>query len=274
MGGRITEGLGREAAPDSQSYEPGMLAYDQRLVEDLIALHFSANALIALPSRGETIEGCTFYEFTKSVLPQRLRSFEGLDCQAFLDAVVMGVWETAGFDTPEDSFHPDYLVREVVEALHEAGFPSLDVDLSFLPKEAHRVCGGLWPAKGGMKTIRCLLPRDGARDIGNFAEGYRFLIAGKSGEVGTSGVGSDYTIEGAVGYVGLSAKASTFRLAAIRPDARLAWGTEKGILICMNDPNLVLSNGGYKVRLDADFFDRKNTLLVPDSAGSWKEVRP
>ena len=273
MSGSAFEGLPARAA-SGDAYKPGTLPYDHALVEDLIALHFSACSCIVLPSRTETIEGCTFYEFTKSVLPRRLRSFEGLDCQAFLDAVVREVWERAGFDTPEDHFTPDYLVREVVEALHGMGHPSLDVDLSFLPKEVHHVCCGLWPAKGENKTIRCFLPADGASDVGHFAEGYRFLIAGRSAEVGTSGVNSDYMIEGAVRYIGHLAKASAFRLVAIRPEASLRWGTGKGTPVHMDDPHLVLDAEGYIVRLDADFFDRENTLLMADGAGGWKEVRP
>lgn len=265
MPGRITGELaGGTASPDSQSYEPGTLSYDHLLVEEII-------------SRGSSLTLGTHDAFSaliRSEVPRQLLA-EGFDHDAFLDALVSAAVMNDGGGC---WIYLDVAVSKSIQALYDAGIPSFTVTAPAMPRYTWFI-RDLAGREDRQLDVRCV----GAfYELGTRLTHARLTVEGSAYRVGAESTSSEFMRDGpssSIRKAGQWARGCVFQVGdAEAVTATLHWEGGSLAIATTDDCTYYVDREISRpdlLELDAaHFFHSRNRLLVPDGAGSWKEVLP
>ena len=282
------DGLPAREKTEGGSYEPGLRGYNQSVVDELVSAYLKTDTstwehaqipIHIIPFSGDLChsvisarhECATLLSLIKE-LPEHLR--DTTDSQGLLDAIVLTV------DTRADRSHAKrshLLLSPVLNALYGTGHNNLVLDLRHVHYSPARAPISLQGDETEALSLTCLLPSD----TGHCAERASHVnmhISGRTLRVGQQSQNSDFTLEDYTSWAGHMAEASTFRflgveVASIVPnpsDLRPFYDID------ITSHLLYLSKGSsvHEVRLDEEFFDQGNRILIPNGKDGWKEVLP
>ncbi len=278
MSGAAFEGLEGGAAPPSQGedYQPGSLCYDPALADALFDAYLAAVECHP-PDTGMWTDGCIQAAVIVALGQQAPPgSLTGTDANAFLDALVHRL---AILDEQYATLFADWLLVPVLSRLYAEGHNSFALSLGGMPATP------LFLAQGLESSADNPLEVTYSAACERLACGVKRCLLSFSGtarEIGTEAKDSSFTIH-ALGYLlGHLAEGCEFR---IDPGPELL---EKMILATLTDMHFITSGAisleevrgwfgsslkNEVVLVPEDFYERGNTLYVPDGKGSWKEVR-
>lgn len=215
---------------------------------------------------------------------------EGFDANRFLDMLLLRLSQSAE-DTLLHNRH--FLVNPLLQALYGLGHNGFHVDLGEMPAFTNSIGEGLQgtPELPLELSLICMRTSDAAEwpyltnDLCSRMEHCVVTVRGDIGSVGKGSICSEYLLDGSVRDIGREGTQCTYRLTNPE-DAALGYYPKKNLfrrLLGKWSYYQVLSTvregahpsvTAYETYMLPDFYDRGNTLLIPDGAGSWKEVRP
>ena len=255
-----------------ESYTPGSLPYDPRLVDELLSTYSEAIINVVTPD----------YDYVQSTVKERIRTAEPMEGQAFIDEIVHRIAEMGHEDWTRPS---DNLLSPIISGLYERGYDSLRLDLRAFSTYPGTVCGELVATKMRPLSLTCLIPNYPDTSYGCYALGWgsahcRIEVLGNATIVGQKAVSCEFLLRGNAGYLGASANDCVFRLFDVEEASVLVqseqWsgGTSEGPWV-IDHYRLEQKGDGFsrKSFMNSDFFQNGNSILIPDGEG-WKEVTP
>ena len=270
---------------EEESYEPGLLGFDEGLVGEVLRW-FAANGI------RETSDSPSSFGKNLAGLAAIVNDIpQGFNCQEFLDRVVSRLTLSGG-----DIFTINALVSPLIQHLYNRGRTSLDIDIS-----SFDLCGAdhYWHMLGNLhgtegSPLEVSLKAENDIYHSGFSCSYcGFTISGDVYVLGLDASHCEFTFTPkgrlatinretypSVGggsfemvspcIIGNEARHCTFRLLgyadAVMLDRDDSYD-EISIRLSREDGTNDLCRLGWNL------FEEGDTLLVPDGAGQWKEVR-
>lgn len=265
------EGLGlRSDAPGAragEAYTPGERGYDPTLVKGLFE-----EFIQRLSQRPTYTEG--WWKGLSDERAHQLGSLPGLDGQAFLDSLVMELaWHAGEYLSSETRL----LLTPCINTLSALGHHELYLDArGFLSGDSysHEEVGQLVRGtEGQVIKLACDVPETPGGSttlrVGSECRYVSMDVRGTMHHLGMSARHSEFTARGFVYILGFNALKCVFRLPDIEPCQRP---------VLMNRPTIgrsyLMQAKLRPMELQTEFWDRGNSLLVPDGKGGWTEVLP
>ena len=281
MSGAAFEGL-RSAVPQGkvETYGPGVPpVYPADLVDALVSAFCETDFIIAGDVEREmcfhtsTIlypiaaasSSCSPWESLNELvegIPGRMARFCGFKAQEFLDALVFRLSESG------EEGHLSYstrLLSPVLNALYERGHNGLVLDLSAFSVPQLYAALELRGSEDRPLAVTLLLPESGESVIGSRCADADITVLGHPTSIGYGPVrcALRFPLMKEARIHGDQGESITTR------DWFRIWGPALPLTL-----TAVYGDRVKETSLDVGYFSAPNTILIPDGAGSWKEVLP
>ena len=262
MSGRLGPDLWREGSLD-EGYIPGEEGPERELAARAVRECLLSDFALCMSSGHDLAE-------RMAPLIQRAGE-EGFHPQRFLDGIIAETGEefeqATGKDLSTLTVKMHLFTTALITALYDAGHNDLIMDIRPIEDDMSICEVGYLEGKPEL-PLRLTLVGSAWRNIGDFFHHVHLTCVGDACYVGNDARNCEFTVSGkaSVNCLGAGRSRDTiYRIA--RPDLSedlfheyLAEGSPEEKVLAY------LSN--------ARFFERGNTLYVPDGSGGWKEVRP
>ncbi len=217
---------------------------------------------------------------------------EEFDANRFLDMLLLRLSQSA---ERKLLYSLHFLVNPLLQALYGLGHNGFLLDLRDMPAFTNSIgdylCGT--PERPLELNLRYMWASDTTElpySVHNTCSRMEHCVATVRGDVnrvGTGSMRSEYILDGSVHGIGREGTQCTYRLT--NPEsAVLGYYPTRNLLRRLlgkrSDSNFQMvstvregthpSVTAYATYMQQDFYDRGNTLLIPDGEGSWKEVKP
>ncbi len=263
MGGSVFDGLPSRDKDDGGDYVPGTPGYDHELLELLVDRYL-----------GKSFWGKKLKGYARAEVWQHRDSIERPD--ELLSGMAY-LLSTKGMGTHHmrESYR---LFYSVVEALYDAGWNDLTLDLTplagMMPEHVCRWHEGTPERPLSLSCIVPPTPEANELDVvwaGEHVQYCKIRVSGTVKWAGCWSSDSEFIFEKHIENLGWHSNRCSYALPV--EDIEFSRGTWNSERDCFK-----LYGTSTKDRaatwLDPYFFERGNTLLVPDGSGGWKGVRP
>ena len=263
------EGLPAGLQDGSGGYSPGTNSFNASLARELAGSYAACFRFPQVSPDSSLTAALTAVRDAAA----RLRSEDAADGQGFLDAVVAGLAEESVASDYTTGHHLYYLLSPLLSALYAGGHSMLELDMGAFTY-GPRLVGDHISAAAGRPFSLTYTPPDEERgvsfSIGNSSQWCSIHVRGRSNAVGFSAEHCTFFLDEMAAALGDWSSDCSYCLAdayavSFRPDPAC-----DNILFA----DIFTSEGIRSLDLRGKFFDKGNSLLIPDGSGSWKEVRP
>ena len=252
------EGMPVLPVSGGEDYAAGSPGYDPSLPDHLVSLYMRG---LLEPDAGIFRED--YLDAVAASFRTEMEKTPVSDPNSLIDAVVQLL---ASETSPEESMDTNTLLDPLVQALYDMGHDNLIVDLDPLPAFFQACATYLHGTEERPLTATYV---GSALSIAHWTHWCRLDITGSAWTLGHKAHHISIIYHGRCGSVGWAASDSEFELRGRRA---LINPYENNGCVFRTEEDLT-EHDLSELRKEG-FFNRGNTLLVPDGAGGWKEVRP
>ena len=264
MGGGRFDGLPAREGEKGEDYVPGTPGYDHELLELLVDRYL-----------GKSFWGKKLKGYARAEVWQHRDSIERPD--ELLSGMAY-LLSTKGMGThhTRESYR---LFYSVVEALYDAGWNDLTLDLTplagMMPEHVCRWHEGTPERPLSLSCIVPPTPEANELDVVWAGEHVQYCKIRVSGTVECAGYwssDSEFIFERHIETLGWYSDRCAYSLSGAK-DIELSRAGWNSVSNCFR-LDVAWQKERAPTLLDPYFFERGNTLLVPDGSGGWKGVRP